>query len=128
MLDFGQVDFSKPIEYFELEAVHGYRAKLRGWGKDLWKGMQPIKGKKPVRIKFDGRLKPVEKLAQQGGYFQCWATVGVIGLLRYGRPPPLLPEVFAIEIEKRTFTNDADVEKVKTMYNRVCTSSSRRLG
>ena len=50
----------------------------------------------------------------------CFATTGIIGLLRYGRPPPLLPEVFAMEIEKRTFTNDADVEKVKTMFDRVC--------
>ena len=48
------------------------------------------------------------------------ATMGIIGLVRYGRPPPLLPEVFALEIEKRTFTNDADVEVVKTMFDRVC--------
>ena len=38
VLDFGQVDFSKPIEYFELEAPFSTRVKLRGWGKDPLEG------------------------------------------------------------------------------------------
>lgn len=117
VLNFGEVDFSSPVRY-TTAATNTFLPLTPATASSTASPQRRTSGSMS-KVKFDGRLRSVEELAKQASYHNGNDAPGVAGLLKLGRPTPMLPAEFAETVRGKTFTNDADVDKVLVMYERL---------
>ena len=85
-------------------------------------GFQHDEGRRSRTLRFEGRLRTPKELLKLASY-ENPDEPGMLAVLTGMRRPPLLPDVFAALLDKRTvFTNGADSNVVKLLYTRVATS------
>lgn len=103
VFDLGRVDFTAPITFSTgTTSEPGYLAET---------------GEKRT-LTFEGQLKPAAQLVEQASYDNHNKS-GLAWVLRDQRKAPLLPERFAAAVRRCTFTNQADVESVIRLQERV---------
>lgn len=103
VFDLGRVDFTAPITFSTgTTSEPGYLAET---------------GEKRT-LTFEGHLKPAAQLVEQASYDNHNKS-GLAWVLRDQRKAPLLPERFAAAVRRCTFTNQADVESVIRLQERV---------
>ena len=103
VFDLGRVDFTAPITFSTgTTSTPGYLAET---------------GEKRT-LTFEGQLKSAAQLVEQASYSDH-NNSGLAWALRDQRKAPALPERFAAAVRRCTFTNQADVESVIRLQERV---------